>query len=189
MKIHTNQYLIQLSEESNYSKDSADNNFTFHNHYFNHEEYECNTQIGIKIYEKEHLLTSAIICSHGGGAGIHETSQIIDNEKIVICCANQVFNLSIPNLQLNWKVQADDTTCFEIFKLNQDFIIHSELTISRISSQGEIVWQKSGADIFTTIDGKEDNFKVTDNYIFATDWENNKYQFDFNGNAITKPIK
>lgn len=185
MKIHINKYLIQLSEQSNYAKGSTDNNFIFRHHYFNDREYQYNAQIGIKIYENEHLLTSAIICSFGGGTGVHKTSQVVDNEKIVICCADHIFNLSIPDLKLNWKVQADNATCFEIFKLDQDFIIHGELSISRVSSQGKIVWQKSGADIFTRIDAREDDFKVTENYIFATDWENRKYQFDFDGNEIS----
>jgi hypothetical protein len=27
----------------------------------------------------------------------------------------------------------------------------------------------------------KDNFVITDKYILATDWENRKYKFDFNG--------
>ena len=101
-----------------------------------------------------------------------------------ICCSSQIFNLSIPNLNLNWQTKADGATCFEIFELNQDFIIHGELEISRISKEGRIIWQRCGADIFTTIEGKEENFKLTDKFIFATDWGNRNYQFDFEGNGI-----
>lgn len=41
-----------------------------------------------------------------------------------------------------------------------------------------------GVDIFIILEGKEDDFKLIDKYIFVIDWENRKYQFDFNGNEI-----
>ena len=186
MKIETGKYQIELSEESNYKKDSTGNKFKFENLYFNEEEYEFGTQIGIKVYEKDNLISSAIICANGGASGIHENSQIVNKDKIVICCSDQIFNLSIPNLKLNWNTKADSATCFEIFQINNDFIIHGELEISRLSKDGKIIWQKSGADIFTKLESKKDDFKLTDKYIFATDWGNRKYQFDFDGNEIEK---
>lgn len=184
MKIETGKYQVELSKESTYKKDSTDNKFQFEHHYFEEEEYQFSTQIGIKVYEKENLISSAIICASGGASGIHKNSQIVNMDKIVICCSDQIFSLSIPNLKLNWNTKAGSATCFEIFKLEEDFIIHGELEISRLSKDGKIIWQKSGADIFTTLESKKDDFKLTDKYIFATDWGNRKYQFDFDGNEI-----
>ena len=46
------------------------------------------------------------------------------------------------------------------------------------------MWQRFGEDIFTTVDGKQDDFTITDQCIIATDWNNKKYKFDFNGNAV-----
>jgi len=184
MKIDIGKYQIEFSNEFNYKKGSSENEFEFENYYSDEEEYQFSTQIGIKLYEEENLISSAIICSSGGASGIHQTSQIINEDKIVICCSNQIFNLSIPNLNLRWNTKADEATCFEIFQINKDFIIHGELEISRLSKEGEIIWQRSGADIFTTLESKRDDFKLTDNYIFVTDWENRKYQFDFDGNEI-----
>ena len=69
------------------------------------------------------------------------------------------------------------------FFLIQLYIVQGELDISRIDKNGNIIWQQSGADIFTRMEGK-DNFVLTENYILATDWENRKYKFDFNGNRI-----
>ncbi|MDR2840404.1 MAG: hypothetical protein LBV75_03945, partial [Paludibacter sp.] len=45
------------------------------------------------------------------------------------------------------------------------------------------IWQQGGRDIFTTIDG-QNCFALKDNYIVATDWENNKYKFDYDGHII-----
>ena len=184
MNIHIGEHKIELSNESNYKKDSIDNTFDFDCHYFDGQEYEFSTQIGIKVFKNDNLIKSAIISACGGVSRIHGKSQVVNEERIVICCSNQIFSLSIPSLNLNWQTKADEATCISIFELNRDFIIHGELEISRISNGGKIIWQRMGADIFTTLEGKEDDFKLTDKYIFVTDWENRKYQFDFNGNEV-----
>ena len=64
-----------------------------------------------------------------------------DNNSIIICCGNALFSLSLPELKLNWKKEIDSSTAFEIFKMNEDYIIHGELEISRIDKYGNILWQ------------------------------------------------
>ena len=182
MKIEVNKYRIELSEETNYKKNSIDNLFKFENHYF--DENECTTKVGIKVFEEGSLLSSAIIGANGGAIGIYENTQIVSEKRIVICCSDTVFNLLIPSLDLFWMTKADRATCFEIFELEEDFIVHGEVEISRISKTGEIVWQRSGRDVFTTIERKNNDFKMTDKYILAADWENRKYKFDFEGNEV-----
>ena len=86
-------------------------------------------------------------------------------------------------MTLLWRTKADTATCFEIYKYQDRSIIHGELEISRLNIRGKILWQQISADIFTTLDG-ENNFLLTDNYILATDWENNKYKFDDNVRSI-----
>jgi outer membrane protein assembly factor BamB len=129
------------------------------------------------------LIKSAVIASNGGGTGIHDTSIIIEKDRLLVCCSDSVFCLSIPDLTLLWRTQADQVTCLEIYKYEDSYIIHGELEISRIDKNGKILWQQIGADIFTTLEGK-DTFVITYNYIIATDWENRKYKFDFNGQSI-----
>ncbi len=143
-------------------------------------DYVFPTKIGLKTYESSKIISSAIIGSVGGGTGIHKNSQIIENERIIVCCSDSVFCLSIPDLNLIWKTQADRASCFEIFKFKKSYIIHGEMEISRLNLNGEIMWQKSGADIFTNEKGT-DNFEITESYIKATDWGNRIYKFDFNG--------
>ena len=126
---------------------------------------------------------SAVIRSNGGKTAIHDTSEIIESDRFLICCSDTVFCLSIPDLTLLWRTKADTGTCFEIYKYQESYIIHGELEISRLDKHGKILWQQIGADVFTTLDG-EDNFVLTDNYILATDWENNKYKFDYNGRLV-----
>ena len=179
----TEKYKITIYSDPTFTEGSVDNINNYDFVYFDESEYQSITVFGIKIFLENTLVKSAIIGSVGGGASIHENSIIIENDRILICCSSSVFCLSIPELSLLWQTKADQATCFEIFKYKDDYIIHGELEISKLDQNGKIVWQQGGRDIFTTLDGN-DNFKITDEYIFATDWGNRNYKFDFDGHLI-----
>ncbi len=117
-----------------------------------------------------------------GATGLHADSYIIYDDKILICCSNYIFCLLLPSLDLTWKLKADQITCFEIYLINEIFIVLGELEISCINAKGKIIWQQSGADIFVTSNGNKALY-IEDNYIFAEDWSENKYKFDLNGNS------
>lgn len=142
------------------------------------------TQYTIAIFLANNLLKRVLIQSSGGSTAIHKTSFVIEPYRLVICCSDTVFCLSIPDLQLLWKTKADDATCFQVFKHQSDYIVHGEMAISMLSHDGELVWEQSGADIFVTMHSSAEDFVITDNYILVTDFENRKYKFDFNGNSI-----
>jgi hypothetical protein len=91
--------------------------------------------------------------------------------------------LTIPDLNLEWKTVADVATCFGIYYLDKDYVVHGELEITRLDKDGKIIWQKGGRDIWLTLEGIDD-FVVYDNYILATDWDYNRYKFDFDGNLL-----
>jgi hypothetical protein len=135
---------------------------------------------GIIIKNDAKILSSAIILADGASTIIHKNSYYIEENSIIICCGNTLFSLKLFELKLNWKIKIDDATAFGIYKMNNDFIIHGELEITRINKNGEIIWQKSGSDIFVTIDGKSD-FKIINNKIHIESWDGRKYKFDYDG--------
>jgi outer membrane protein assembly factor BamB len=179
----TGRYRIDIYADQTFTEGSADNVNQYDLVYFDKSEYHFPSVFGIKMFQDDTLMKSAVIGSNGGGTGIHNTSTIIENNRVLVCCSDSIFCLSIPDLTLLWRTQADQATCFEIYKYQDSYIIHGELEISRLDKDGKILWQQSGADIFTTLDGK-DSFIITDNYILVTDWGNRKYKFDFNGQSI-----
>ncbi len=179
----TDKYRIDIFADQTITKGTEDNVNQYDFAYFDKSEYVFPSVFGIKIYQGDLLLKSAVIGSMGGGTVIHDSSTIIEKDRLLICCSDTIFCLSIPDLTLMWRTKADQATCFEIYKYQDSYIIHGELEISRLDKDGKILWQQSGADIFTTLDG-QDSFIITDNYILATDWENRKYKFDFNGNLL-----
>ena len=187
-KTASEKYIISFVKEEDFDEISNDNANQYNYNYTEKSKYKLSTIIGIKVSIGENLLNSAVIGSTGGASGIFENSTIIEEDRILVCCSDDIFCLSIPDLTLLWKTNADRITCFEIFKCNNSYIIHGEINISRIDEDGKLLWQESGADIFTTYEGK-DNFVVTETYIFALDWENNEYKFDFDGNLLKVEAK
>lgn len=179
----TDKYHIDIYDDPTFTEGAADNTTVYDFVYFDKSKYYFPSVYGIKIFQEGTLIKSAVIGSIGGGTAIHDNSTIIESDRLLVCCSDTIFCLSIPDLTLLWHTQADQATCFEIYKYQDSYIIHGEFEISRLDKDGKILWQRSGADIFTTLDGK-DNFVITDNYILATDWENRKYKFDFNGQLI-----
>lgn len=176
-------HTIELTVDPTYAPNSSDNVNNYDHVHFKPSEFRLSTMIGLKVFEDDVLVNSAIIGSDGGATGIHEHSQIIEKDRIVVCCSDTVFCLSIPELKLIWRTQVDQATCFGVFKYNDTYIVHGELEISRIGRNGEVLWQQSGADIFVT-QSSTNGFEITKEYIKATDWENRVYKFDFDGNVI-----
>ncbi|WP_431126558.1 hypothetical protein [Flagellimonas flava] len=183
MNINVGVYKVELRTDETYSESSSDNMNLYDKVHFETSEHKFSTKIGLKVFKNNRLINSAIIGSIGGGTGIHKNSQIIENDRMVICCSDSIFCLSIPDLELIWKTQADQATCFEIYKYNNSYIIHGELEITRVDSDGNIMWKRSGSDIFTTPTGVND-FEITEKYILATDWGNRTYKFDFDGTLV-----
>ena len=183
--MHTvGQYQIDIYHDETFQQASADNSHHYDHVYFDSSEYILPTMFGIKVYRDEELVTTAIVGSIGGGTTNHDKATIFEADRFLICCSDTVFCLSIPDLSLLWKTKADEATCFEIFKYQDSYIVHGEMEITRLDRNGNIQWQQNGADIFTTLDG-QGNFKLTDDYIIVTDWQNRKYKFGYDGKSHT----
>ncbi|GGH27344.1 hypothetical protein FAZ19_18900 [Sphingobacterium alkalisoli] len=175
--------IIKFFDEADYRFDTLDNIKTYEKFFISGDRNMLTSQIGIEIFEDDILKSSCLIGSEGGGTGINGNTTLISYGGIVICCSNTVFKLTIPNLDLEWKTIADTMTCFGIHYLDEDYVVHGELEISRLDKDGKIIWQQGGRDIWTTAEAFDD-FAVYDNYILATDWEYNRYKYDFDGNLL-----
>lgn len=178
------EHKIELFDESSYTPNSADNIFTYEN-VFADEESDIfhSTRHGIKVYKNGAIFSNALICAVGGATGIHKNSAVIINENILMCCADMIFSLSLPDLKLNWMKKVDDATCFQIFDTENGIFVHGELQVSRIDEKGNIIWSASFADILVTLDSR-DNFILHKDFIEIVDWNHSKYKLNFNGEFI-----
>ena len=177
-------YKIEIFTDETYKVGSTDNINKYDFEYLEAENKYNSTFVGVKIFENQKLVKSSIIGSEGGNSGISENSKIIEENRILICCADKIFCLSFPELSLIWKTKADEISCFEIFKRENFYIIHGEMLISKLDENGKILWQKGGAEIFTSISA-ENIFELNEKHIVVNDWENRIYKFDYDGNEFT----
>jgi hypothetical protein len=184
MNYTVNKYQIHLYEDQTFTEGSIDNINHYNFVYFEKFLYRSTSIYGIKVFQDNALIKSAAVGAIGGATSIHETSAIIEDDRLILCCSDTIFCLSIPDLTLLWRTQADTATCFEIYKYQDSYIVHGELEISRLNRDGKILWQQGGADIFTTINGEQD-FELTEHFIIAKDFENRVYKFDYDGNDLS----
>jgi hypothetical protein len=77
----------------------------------------------------------------------------------------------------------DFATCFSIYKYEKDFIVHGEIDISRITINGDIKWQYSGADIFVNLNG-ELSFDIVGEEIRLIDFQGNRYTLNGDGETV-----
>lgn len=183
MVFEIGKYKIEIVDESDYNPNSKDNVSNYKKGHLAESNYILPTKFGIRTMENGIELNSVIIGAEGGASGLHETSQIVEDNQMLICCGDSVFCLNVPVLNLNWKTKTDEFTSFEIFKIDNGYIIHGELEITHIDNNGEIVWKNGGADIFVTPDGKDD-FEIKEDYIKATDWGKRIYKWDYKGKEV-----
>lgn len=182
-------FAIEVLDEQTYKFGSSDNNFSYTKHYFGVDATEYPTsKHGIKIYQGDQIIDNCIVIGSGGATGIHANSSLIDNDLLLLCCCNTIFCLTLCDLELKWKTQADQITCFQIFKNQDDYIIHGELQIAKLDKNGNIKWEFGGADIFVSIDGEEE-FKIENDGILLTDFAKTKYKIDFDGKLIWDTYK
>lgn len=179
---------IEIFDDSTYSYGSTDNKFNYLKHYFGDggEEYPVSKH-AVKIFDNDKEINSCIVIGSAGATGIHKNSALIDNDKLIICCRDTIFCLTLAELNLHWQTKMDNATSFQVFKLENDYLVHGELEISRVDNERKIKWQFGGADIFVTIEGQEE-FEFNTDHLMLTDFCNTKYKIDFTENYCGRHI-
>lgn len=137
----------------------------------------------ISIKEHDADFCSVILCGGTIALSPAGSSSAIKNEILFVCYGNEVYALTLPYLKLLWRKQLDFATCFGIYEFEGDFIVHGEVDISRITANGDIKWQYSGADIFVNLNG-ELSFDIVDKEIRLVDFEGNRYSINGDGETV-----
>ena len=138
MQLSFEHFRVELLNESNYDVDSSDNSNAYELEYFTEERKNYTNCHGIKVTGTEEKF-DAVFLADGGGTGIHSNCATIHTDKLLICCDDHVFCLTLPTPELKWKVKADMATAFEIRPIEDGNIVHGEPETSRINNLGKIV--------------------------------------------------
>ena len=73
--------------------------------------YKPSSQHAIIVYQDEEKLASAILLGAAGATAVSEDAMLCGDMQLIIRCCNIVYGLSLPELQINWKTEADWATC------------------------------------------------------------------------------
>ncbi|WP_211300824.1 PQQ-binding-like beta-propeller repeat protein [Spirosoma oryzae] len=127
--------------------------------------------------EEQQVIRQVYIAASGGNTSINEHSYVLFEEGLAVCCGDSVFCLAVPDLTLLWQTKADTITCFGVFAHENDLIVHGELSISRLTKEGAIIWQFSASDIFVSLTSTI-NFRIEGRTIYVIDWDGIMYEVD-----------
>ena len=181
--LYKNPYQIEIIDQTN-----LDDNQKALTRYQERQPYdrkvgEYDQLIGIRIYENEEPIGKVLLVADTYNV-LSEKGILLDNDRLLIACGNEVFCILLPTLELLWHTQVDMATCFEIVPYQEDYITHGEVEIVRLNKQGEILWQFSGKDIFVSPSERTPAFKMTPQGIDLIDFNYEEYHIDYEGKLI-----
>ena len=141
-------------------------------------------QVAVYLYKAEEEIKNVVLTGGGSVSSLWEKSVLLDGDRLLIACGNEVFCILLPTLELIWHTQVDMATCFEIAPYQDDYITHGEVEISRLNKHGEILWQFSGKDIFVSPIERTPAFTLSPMGIELVDFNYENYLIDYDGKII-----
>ncbi|WP_313818866.1 hypothetical protein [Cupriavidus sp.] len=181
MEMHTSYGPLSIVNEPNYSFKSADNARHYAIEIRLADDAYISSAHGVYLNEE----AIAVVGASGGCSAVHDNSACVIDDKLYLAVGDSLacLSLSSPD-RLLWSVQADMATCFGIYWADKQraLISHGELLISRLSTDGKILWQTSGADIFT------EGCRLLPECIEAIDFNKAVYHFDYLTGSLLRPL-
>ena len=141
-------------------------------------------QVAVYLYKAEEEIKSIVLTAGGSVSSLWEKSALLDGDRLLVACGNEVFCILLPTLELLWHTQVDMATCFEVVPYQDDYITHGEVEISRLNRQGEILWQFSGKDILVSPIERTPSFTLTPEGIELVDFNYESYFIDYDGKFL-----
>jgi len=184
MTINYKEYEIELIDDNNHPVKSNDK---YKYEYFDgkiikNRIFPMNKRgIFIRSTNNKSKISSAVLCENGGRTTIAESVFQIEDEKIWVCVGDKVYCLKIPTLQIEWHAYFNNGVNFSVHQFQEDLLIHGELGLIRISTDGTLKWRYEGSGIFIS---RKDNIKIEGNTIELIDGNNDKYIIDEFGNEL-----
>ena len=174
MKITYGDRYVDIFDDMFYAIGSADNKYKYDNVIDCTGGFCPSNKVGLQCRNDDVVFASILLLGGGGSTGLGEHTAAINGDSLFVGCGDSVLSIALPMLRVNWKTICDQVACFEVFynKTHNCIIVHGELEISRIETNGTKTWSTSGNDIFSG------SFCVLDDHIVAEDFNNEFYKID-----------
>lgn len=117
-----------------------------------------------------------VVGAAGGCSCVHERSAVAINDRLYLAVGDHVACLSLASPHpVIWSTRVDAATCFGIYWVPERGVLisHGELEISCLCPSGTLLWQTSGADIFT------EGFSLLPSHIEVMDFNKSLYRLDY----------
>jgi hypothetical protein len=138
----------------------------------------------LTVLYKTDSIISCIATLDGTAFNLGDTV-LIEGNRLYVCADNSLLCLELPNLELVWSTEVDWAPCINIYRLEDDFVIRGEVSISRIDKNGNIKWQFRGADIFVNLnDDDTPELEIKPDHLSLTDFNGTKYKVGFDGTLL-----
>ena len=162
---------VQIVNEPGYSFGSADNLRRYDTEVDLTDGYRPSSVHGVIVDDRPTM----VIGDAGGASGVHGHSMLVLDSRVFVAVGAHIVCFTLGNQFPDWTLKADEATCFGVYydREHDALISHCELTISRFSREGEIIWSEGGADIFS------EGFSLLPDYIEAIDFDHSVYHFDY----------
>lgn len=188
LKIIHDLYEVVIYEDQQFSPRSADNTNTYDLIYPKdaaESPYRPSSKYVVKVKDinSSEFISSAILCGYKGASSLHPNAFYLEGSKLWICISDMVYCLQLPNLELVWSKSIDLASVFGIYKFKNDFILHGELEIFRITKAGEVKWSFGAQDIFVSLHG-EDVLRLYDDHITVRDYRGGMYKINADGKQL-----
>lgn len=174
---------VEITEDTTYTIGSADNRY--YNVILNPGGYgrgDWTTTLCIEIDLVVEQLRVALI-----GAYHTCVSQcaVLEGETLTVLQDKRVTQLRVTDGALLRSVDIGGLGCnYAIYQVEQAYLICGELEIAMLDAGLHRLWSFSGADIFASVTGKNP-VELRERSIVLYDFEDNRYEIDYDGNVIS----
>lgn len=163
---------IEVIDEPVYAFGSADNLRTYPHTPPAHvgAGYRPNTTRGV-LLDGEPL---AAFADHRP-SGINANSALYFGDRVHLAVGGQIVCSQPQPFEVLWQLEVDPAACFGIHDAtaHSALISHGELSITRYSADGHVLWQTYGEDIFS------EGFALRPDGIEAVDFNGRRYRFSY----------
>ena len=107
---------------------------------------------------------------------------ILEGDVITLLHGRHITQLDLES-GLALSVELDTAEAFSLYRVQGGFLIHGELEIIKFDDNLNKLWEWVGNDILVSISGKK-SLELTKSSIRLTDFSDNFYELDYDGNPI-----
>jgi hypothetical protein len=180
MRVSRDRVSVEMVDEPTYTAGSSDNVRCYDREILLADRADHIVSKHGIVLSDESQRRSVVLLANGGATAVHDRSLLLRSDHVLAAVCGYVVCLSRPDLAREWVVEVDPATCFGLYEIpgSSDFVSHGELEIARITDSGSVVWSNGGRDIFTG------GFELASGRVIATDFENERYEFELTGGSV-----